>query len=211
MLNHFLKIIILGAVGGLFFAWPIFSLARGLEDFPIMEMTETVDRELVRPAEFLNYTIHFQNTGHWTAFDVGLKVSLPQETSLESASFPMLRLSQREIEFALPDIVPGDGQTIFIKARVNDEIKDGTVLLSSAVLSFGDGKRNIDPMVYAAARSAVGMVKDVRFASAGQAKEITAEVGSRAFLVNALLAFLAAGAGAGLTIYFLRIKYKISN
>ncbi|OGZ31906.1 MAG: hypothetical protein A3I88_03155 [Candidatus Portnoybacteria bacterium RIFCSPLOWO2_12_FULL_39_9] len=212
-MKNFLKIIILGAVGGSFLLWPIFSLAQGMEDMPIMEMTKTVDKATVRLGEFLNYTIHFQNIGNWTAYDVGLQTSLAEGTSLESASFPMSRFDEDKIEFDLPDMVPGDSQTIYIKVRVSENNIDGTVLLSNTVLSYGDGRANIDPLVYAAVRSVVriagaetnegGNRGAVSFA---QAKEITAEVGSHALLVNLGIAFLIACFGAGLTIFVFRIR-----
>jgi uncharacterized repeat protein (TIGR01451 family) len=172
-------------ISGLFLAWPSFSLAQLPQDMPIMEMTQTVDKEQVWPGEILTYTIHCQNTGYWTAYDIEIEGSLPEGVSLESTSFPMSRFSGNKIEFELPDMAPGDGQTIFVKARVDEGVEGGTLLISNVLLSYGDGQTRDDPLVFARAQSVVGT----------QPVQVTAEVGSNAFMINLLLSLIAACLG----------------
>lgn len=209
MKNTLLKIIVLGAAGGSFLILPIFSLAQGSQDFPVMEMTMTVDREAVRPGEFLNYTINFQNNGQWTAFDVELENSFPKKTSLESTSFHATNLSKRKIEYTLPDFVPGDGQTIFIKLRVDEDTEIGTTLINEAVLNYKDGRERTRYLVTAQARTLVGTgPANGKFIPTAQAKEITAAVGSHALLVNLGLAFLVACFGV-ILLTKIRIRYRV--
>ena len=194
--------------------WPIFSLAQSPQDFPMMEMTMAVDKEQARPGEFLTYTIYFRNVGHWTAFDVELEDSFPKGTSFESTSFHASNLSGSKIEYALPDFVPGGSQTIFLKLRVDDKVKDGTALLNKAVLSYRDGRQSTRYLVSAQSRglvetaSAPGKITQTNgvVIPTAKVKEITAPVGSHALLLNLGLAFLLAGFGAGLTIFIFRIK-----
>lgn len=214
MKNNIFKIIILGAVGGMFLIWPVFSFSQSPQDFPMMEMTMSVDKEQARPGDFLNYAIYFRNVGHWTAYDMELEDSFPKGTSLESTSFHASNLSRSKIEYSLPDFVPGASQTIFLKLRVDDETKDGTILINKAVLSYGDGRQRTKYLVSAQSRSLLkttlttGQISKANeiMVPVAKAKEITAPVGSHALLVNLGLASLTAG--FGVLIFYLVVRNR---
>ncbi|MCH1491502.1 MAG: DUF11 domain-containing protein, partial [Luminiphilus sp.] len=89
------------------------------------------------PGTVITYTLVYSNKGTATASGILLAESLPPNVTYiaNSASTTPTRITGKLLEWSLPDLDPGRKEFVTFKVRVNDDLRDGTVLSNQAVIS----------------------------------------------------------------------------
>jgi len=117
---------------------------------PILNLEFYSDKNSVQPGETFTYTLHCWNPSHRIAYHLRLEHYLPENISIEDVSYPMIHFSERKIVFDLQEMLPNEGQTIFVKVKAKENTRIGTILESKAFLYYSNTfeENSYDPIIY---------------------------------------------------------------
>jgi uncharacterized repeat protein (TIGR01451 family) len=120
--------------------------SQGAQDSSSWEITvrsepdlllEILGPEIAFPGDTIQYTLIFSNVGTATAFEPVLKDTLPGFLDYIRATGEHIHLPETDaVHWTLPPLRPGDRDTLFLYARIRDDVTAEDEIINSAWLSY---------------------------------------------------------------------------
>jgi uncharacterized repeat protein (TIGR01451 family) len=112
-----------------------YPLMTGPSSAPSVSVVKVVDRVSAMPREYLNYTVHFNNTGDGAAELLTLNDTLPAGVTFVAASVTPDHVLGRNLIWEFADIGPG-AHSLTITVKVDVGVPKGTVLANRAACDY---------------------------------------------------------------------------
>ncbi len=121
---------------------------------PVLTISKSADTATVfsdpgaGTSDSVTYTITASNNGNAVATGVTITDTLPQELTIDPASTSG-SVSGQTVTWTLPTLVPGNPQTLTVRARVDNGLSDGTILRNTAHIGTtmaGVGSASTNPV-----------------------------------------------------------------
>lgn len=109
---------------------------------PIMTITKEADVTTADPEDQITYTITAENTGTGVATDIVIKDTIPEHTTLVSASEPYTSVSGRTYTWEIDEVCGGCDYVLTIVVEVDEYTPDETVLRNDVTLDYDDANGN---------------------------------------------------------------------
>lgn len=99
---------------------------------------------LVRPGDFITYTITYSNSGNAIAQNTRITDTIDSNTTFQGGTAGYVQVNPTTFEWLVPSLVPSSTFQITLTVRITDSLPSGTVLTNNVVIQSETGVQNND-------------------------------------------------------------------